>query len=130
MKITNGQQYNKKPLKVWITHDALKSEIPLDAQNIDLFFPEVNEDAYRRLIHELNLLITIGVMKIDSLSRISFSYQIGIDNVRDKITKLGYYGEICYNPPGTLLEMRKKLLGKHGNFLIFLENLEEAENKE
>ena len=37
-------------------------------------------------------------MKIDSLSRISFSDQIGIDHVRDKISKLGYYGEICYNP--------------------------------
>ena len=130
MKITNGPQYNKKPLKVRIMHDVLMSEIPLDAQKIDLFFPAVNEDAHRRLMHAFKLLITIGVMKIDSLSRISFSDQIGIDHVRGQISKLGYYGEICYNPLGTLHEMGKKVLGKHGSYLIIMENLEKAEIKE
>ena len=69
-------------------------------------------------------------MKIDSLSRISFSDQIGIDHVRDKISKLGYYGEICYNPLGNLQEMGKKVLGKHGYYLIIMDNREEAEIKE
>ena len=73
MKITNGPQYNKEPLKVRIMHDVLMSEIPLDAQKIDLFFPAVNKNAHRRLMHAFKLLITIGVMKIDNLSRISFS---------------------------------------------------------
>ena len=130
MKMTNGPQYNKKPLKVRIMHDVLMSEIPLDAQKIDLFFPAVNEDAHRRLMHAFKLLITIGVMKIDSLSRISFSDQIGIDHVRGQISKLGYYGEICYNPLGTLHEMGKKVLGKHGSYLIIMDNLEKAEIKE
>lgn len=130
MKITNGPQYNKKPLKVRIMHDVLMNEIPLDAQKIDLFLPTVNKDAHRRLMHAFKLLITIGVMRIDSLSRISFSDQIGIDQVRGKISKLGYYGEICYNPLGTLHEMGKKVLGKHGSYLIIMDNLEKVEIKE
>ena len=125
MKIKNRPQYNKKPLKVRIRHDVLMSEIPLDAQKIDLFFP-----AHRRVMHAFKLLITIGIMKIDSLSRISFSDQIGIDHVRGPISKLGYYGEICYNPVGTPHEMRKKVLGKHFSYFIIMNNLEKAEIKE
>ena len=59
MKITNGPQYNKKPLKVRITHDVLMSQILLDAQKINQFFPAVNEDAHRRLMYTFKLLITI-----------------------------------------------------------------------
>ncbi len=48
-------------------HDVLMSEIPLDAQKIDLFLLVVNKDAHRRLMHAFKLLITVGIMKIDSL---------------------------------------------------------------
>ena len=130
MKITNVPQINKKPLKIGIMHDEFMSKIPLDAQKIDIFFPSVNEEAFRAIKHAFKLFITIGIMKFESLSRIWFSDQISIDQVRGVISKHGYYGEICYDPIGILNEMRKKVLGKHGSSLIIMDNLKDAEIRE
>ena len=47
-----------------------------------------------------------------------------------KPLKVRIIGEICYNPLGTLHEMGKKVLGKHGSYLIIMDNLEKAEIKE
>jgi hypothetical protein len=130
MKITNVPQINKKPLKIGIMHDEFMSEIPLDAQKIDIFFPSVSEDAFRAIKHAFKLFITIGIMKLESLSRIWFSDQISIDQVRGRISKLGYYGEICYDPIKILNEIGKKVLGKHGSSLIIMDNLEDVEIRE
>ena len=106
-------------------HDEFMSEIPLDAQKIDIFLPSVNDDAFRAIKHAFKLFITIGIMKFESLSRKWFSDQISIDQVRSRISKLGYYGEIRYDPLEILNEIGKKVLGKQGSFLIIMDNLED-----
>ena len=110
MKIINVPQINKMPLKIGIMHDEFKSEIPLDDQKIDIFLPSVNEDALMAIKHTFKLFITIWIMKFESLSEIWFSDQISIDQVRSRISKLGYYGEICYDPIEVLNEIGKKVL--------------------
>ena len=130
MKITNGPQFHKKPLKIGIMHDEFMSEIPLDAQKFDIFFPAVNGDAYRLLRGAFKVFITTGVMKFESLSRVVFSDRISIDQIRGVISKHGYYGEICYDPIEILNEIGKKVLGKHGNSLIIMDNLEDVEIRE
>lgn len=127
MKITNLPQINKKPLKIKIMHDEFMSEIPLDAQKIDIFIPAVNEDAFGATKYEFKLFITIWIMKFESLSRIWFSDQISIDQVRSRISKLGYYCEILYDPIEIPDEIGKKVLGKQGSYLIIMDNLEDVE---
>ena len=130
MKITNGPQIHNKPMKVGIMHNEVMSKIPLNIQKKDIFFLAVNGGAYRLLKHAFKLFIPTRVMKFESLSRISFPDQIGINHVRGRISKLGYYGEIFYDPLETLHEMGEKVLGKHGCSLIIMDNLEDAELRE
>lgn len=94
MKITNVPQINKTPLKIGIIQDEFISEIPLYAQKIDIFLSSVKDDAFKEIRHAFKLFITVGIMNFESRSRIWISDQISIDQVRSRISKLGYYGEI------------------------------------
>jgi hypothetical protein len=116
-----------KPLKVGIMHNALMSKIPFEKQKVDIFTPAKNDEAYGNIKKAFKVMITAGIMKFSGLSDISFSEQINLDSVRNRIRSLGYYGEIKYKPLEIFDALNKKVLGKMGDCLYIVNSFEDAE---
>ena len=71
-------------------------------------------------------MITAIIAKFLGLSDISFSEQINSDSVKNQIRSLGYYGEMEYKPFEIFNALNKKVLGKIGDCLYFVNRFEDA----
>ena len=127
MEIKKKSKTFVKPLKVGIMHNAPMSKTLFEKQKVYIFTPAKDDETYGNIKKSFKVLITARIIKFSRLSDISFSEQINLDSVRNRIRSLGYYGEIGYKPLEILDALNKKVLGKMGDCLYIVNSFEDAE---
>lgn len=98
----------------------------LKAEGLNIHTPVKNVEAYGNIKKAFKVVITAGITKFLGLSDISFSEQINSDSVKNQIRSLGYYGEMEYKPFEIFNALNKKVLGKIGDCLYFVNRFEDA----